>query len=467
MKRRRERNAMNKPKLSAGRYGRAFNWTMARNDKPVQSISEAITALSANDHLEIFEDFLAISRNRQHNVLALSKLQLHLVEELLMAQSAIKHYRTKYEEAQDRLKTASSAARVEVEEELNFIDHEKFFHSAYANCLRGIGDGIAWRALGYDRIALRALAGNAVKQQVLDEGFVGELRHFAAAVDRKRGLPIINSVTNWLAIGDVTLIREDGTVEITEVKNSDAPGSRINRQRQRMTDATDFLNNGSGKLEGETVTAIHLFGTRIKNDLQSLEQLLEEAGKLGWVGRHFNDYCFVEAFDARVSAARDNWAKGRETVAQILKTAENRGETGMSLDSSEVVAFTPNCAPLAVFPFSNKMCVELLTGAKMYRCHINFTALGREFTKTGWTIRKTPEDHRREFEATKQHAPGLFQLSKKGRLAHVSPADIMRIAMETANPSYVVETLDTILDSHLDAETNYVFAYGNEKSLWR
>lgn len=49
-----------------------------------------------------------------------------------------------------------------IKEQIDTAERELFIHRAHANCFRAIGDGIAWRALGHDRAALRALSGNAV-----------------------------------------------------------------------------------------------------------------------------------------------------------------------------------------------------------------------------------------------------------------------------------------------------------------
>lgn len=63
-----------------------------------------------------------------------------------------------------------------------------------------------------------------------------------------------NSLTNWLAIGDVAVIRGDGTVEVVEVNGNTADSVRITRQEQEMQEVTSLLKNGKGKLEGQDIT---------------------------------------------------------------------------------------------------------------------------------------------------------------------------------------------------------------------
>src|SRR5215469_4784430 len=100
---------------------------------------------------------------------------------------------------------------------------------------------MAWRALGHDRAALRALSGNAVKQQILEQGAINELHQWSSTFDTGEGFAVLNALTNWLAIGDITVIRQNGEIEIIEVKSDNASSGRITRQKQRMREITDLL----------------------------------------------------------------------------------------------------------------------------------------------------------------------------------------------------------------------------------
>jgi hypothetical protein len=49
---------------------------------------------------------------------------------------------------------------------------------------------------------------------------MGEMTEWSNAFDRGKGLAIFNAITNWLAFGDVTIVKDDGSVELVEVKSS-------------------------------------------------------------------------------------------------------------------------------------------------------------------------------------------------------------------------------------------------------
>jgi len=85
--------------IQPGIYRRAFDWRLSKLDKhSVPSTAAAFVTLSSDEYADIFEDYLAITRKRKNNRMAMAKVQLHLVEELLIAQAAAKRYREKREE---------------------------------------------------------------------------------------------------------------------------------------------------------------------------------------------------------------------------------------------------------------------------------------------------------------------------------------------------------------------------------
>ena len=144
--------------LTPGVYRRAFDWRISVAGKEtVPVIAAAFAGLSTNDWTEILEDYLAISRKRKNNKTAMAKLQLHLLEELMLAQGSIKHYREKVIELKQKVGEQPMADNG-IKEDLAYVQSELFLHRTLANCMRAIGDGIAWRAFGHDRAALRALS---------------------------------------------------------------------------------------------------------------------------------------------------------------------------------------------------------------------------------------------------------------------------------------------------------------------
>jgi hypothetical protein len=450
----------------ASKYRRAFDWRLFATDPDeIPTASAAFAALGSGEHSEILEDCLEISRKRRSNRKALAKLQLHLLEDLLEAEAALKYFK------QEQGKLAAPQAEVPeekrgdgVSKDLEAIKREIFFHKAHANCLRAIGDGMVWRTLAYDRAALRSLSQNPNKAHVLTEGTLNELTAWSLHFNSHDGIPILNSLTNCLTTGDITLVRDDGSMEIIEVKSSKTKSRRITRQKQRMQEVFELLNFGEGELENSRVRVLRL-DIFPENGLDNLRGLLQEAERSGYAARRLSNFLYVECIDVRAIKEIDG-------VLAELSAKENRelADWSTSKDfvtltsSSDLISFTPNCAPFSVFPFPSKTCIDLLTEVKSYRTHFNFTALGREFERMGWLVESNPQQLHEERGSLET---GFFVVSKDGFHATVPPADVMRLMAETMRPKVLISELEKI--RHMGPEVtlpNTFVVYEGETQIW-
>jgi hypothetical protein len=446
-----------------GIYGRAFSWRIAKTPKDgAGDVASAFVTLSAPDWIDVFEDYLAITRKRMKNPIAMAKVQLHLAEEIMLAQGSVKQYRGKFDEivaAEGTSRAAATAA-----EDKKIVEKEMFLHRAFANSFRIIGDGIAWRALGFDRAVLRALAGSQVKQQLLDPGTVNEMHHFARVFDTGEGVAILNALTNWLAIGDITVVKKDGTLEAVEVKTSNADGDRVGRQKQRMRDVTELIKTGSGKLEGQD-TSIIRFDIPLDNNLEDLKRLFEEADAHGHAGEMIHAWCYLEAFDTEALVQKGEKWKGEVAEKRKAMTSWSKSNDLVSAISSfDLLSFTPNCAPFSVFPLSDRTCAELLTGSKHYTSYLNLTELGREFERLGWNVQKGPED----LKAGLTRLTPWYRLSNGEMFLEVPPEQIMRIQMELMDPRLVTRTAEAIYAKGPRSmpPPSATLVYEREKDLW-
>jgi hypothetical protein len=372
--------------LKPGKYRRAFGWRLSHGPDPLSSEAAAgMSRLASSDFPGILEDFLSISRKRQQNPTALARLQIHMLEELLIQESVVKHYRERLAELE--APTASGDAD-ERQKEIAFAKAEIFFYRIYANAIRGIGDGIAWRAFGYNRAAIRLLGERETKQHVSSEGTVQELRVWSHHFDTGSGIAILNALTNCLAIADVTVVRHDGSIEVVEVKSSKTKSSRTVRQKQAMKEAVTLVGTGAGQNEGRDV-AIEILRIGPESYLNRVEELLRTAGEKGWAARRISDWLYVEAFDMRKFTSEDEVKELTEKVrGAAIGEWEKRGDFIQDTNSLDAIAYSPNSAPFSVFPFRAQMCIDLLIGTAFYVSFLNISAVEREFIQRGWTLEK-------------------------------------------------------------------------------
>jgi len=447
-----------------GRYRRAFDWRLNRDDvDDTATAASAFAALFSSEMPEFLEDYLQTSRNRRNNRLALARLQAHLVDELITVEATIKHYRDKRAELEQLERDGKDESQGAIKKDLKLVRGELFLWRAFANVIRSIADGVAWRALGFDRAVLRALCQNRGSQQITSPGTPEELREWSLQFDRGSGIAILNSLTNWLTYGDVTVVRNDGAVEVIEVKSSNTTSSRVVRQKRRMSELVTFLSAGKGNLEGKTVEVCTL-DIVPENGLDVLRGLLHQTSSPpGYATARLSNSAYVECVDFRVLA------KGWDT--DLLKQRESliadwheRNDDVHAGESLKCLGFSPNLAPFSVFPFEPRLCIDLLTGAKAYMVLLNCTAVAREFEHRGWQVVTTPKQ---AFESN-EFADDFMTVKKEGFNITLPPAAFMRMQMELLRPQVFIRQCELIKragPNAFNSEFNLP-VYEHEAQIW-
>jgi hypothetical protein len=436
------------PERLRNKYRRAFSWSVSRGHAGKAHEAAGMVRLATSEYPDILEDYLSISRKRKGNKLALSKLQLHMLEDIVVQEKSIKSYKEKLA-AETNLPDRAA----------EFIRSQITLHGLIANAIRQIGDGIAWRAFDYDRFTTRILCSHPVKQTILAEGTVAELGHWAAINDSANRRAIFNAVTNSIAIGDVTAIHDNGDVELIEVKSGNAKSRRLIRQKQILRDAAGVLTSGSGVVEGKSVISGVLPLTP-KNHMGGLRDLLAEAGAKGWSAALLAPHCYVECADfSRLQDVSEIGAKKKE----VLSGGEGWGdELVISASSMDIIQFVPNAAPLTVFPLDDRTCVDLAIGAKAFTTYINLLEVLRVFYAAGWTVDHAGKD---AMAATQNEAS--FILRKEGFVCHLPPADVARLAYELVSPETLVEECELLRKMGPSIGERYgVWTCEGEASQW-
>ena len=429
-----------------GKYRRSFSWRISDDSSAsLESNLTGMMRLATSDFPEILEDYLTTSRKRQGNWTALSRLQMHLMEELLVQEGAVKHYK----EALRQLGSDPNAElpNDESSRDIKFARAQLFFHRLYASACRSIGDGIAWRALGYDRAVTRTMCERQSQQTLASEGTLQELREWSRQFDRGSGLAIFNALTNCLSIGDVTVVHDDGSVEVIEVKSSNTKSRRKIRQKEKLREVVNRLGTGEGQVDGQDVQ-IEILPVTPQTGLDRVGKLLDAATASGWAAEKISNCLYVEAFDLRKQVDDAGKQKVQKIRGEIIGEWENRGDLVVDMSTLDLLAFSPNAAPFSVYPFDAKACIELLVGAKHYVTYLNESAVAREFEYRGWTVESLiPKNPRTESElkaVLEQVSRSILRVSKGRFHAEIPPADFMRMQVETLRPKTIIDGCEAI-----------------------
>ncbi len=413
------------------KYRRAFDWRISRSADNATEFA-AMSRLAKSELPDLLEDFLDISRRRKANWMALARLQISMLTELLLQESAVQHYREKLKELKSS--QAAGASDTETEQHLKAVKRELFFYRMFANVIRSVGDGIAWRTLGYDRAVTRLMSGRQTKQWLTSEGLLRELTEWSLQFERGDGLAILNALTNCLAVGDITVVRPDQSVGIIEVKSSNAKSGRTVRQKQSMTEVVTLLATGAGHTEDGDVQ-IEILPVVPEAGLDRLGELLQNASEKGFAGSKISNCLYAEVFDfARIEDIEKPLEEAEKLRNTVVGAWEGRGDSILQMKSLDVLAFTPNCAPFSIYPFSSRTCIDLLIGSKVITTYLNHNAVGREFENHGWRVEQSPEEL-----AEQGDKEAIMAIEKEGCHIRVPHADFTRLQMEALRVKTLVE----------------------------
>ena len=161
-----------------------------------------------------------------------------------------------------------------------------------------------------------------------------EVREWGRQFDHGSGIAILNSSTNWLTYGDITVVRNDGAIEIIEVKSSNTSSSRVVRQKREMCELVTFISTGKGSLEGKTIE-VRTVDLIPENGLDVLHGLLKQTNKLpGYAAARLSNSVYVECIDLRRIDNEADLIKQRDSLIADWHERNDDVHAGESLKKS-------------------------------------------------------------------------------------------------------------------------------------
>ncbi len=415
----------------------------------------------------LLEDFLHITRVRRGNALPLFRVQLALLDELVSCEKAITHYKNELTK-REALIAAGSVDKSELGTEIRSIKRELHFHSVERQAIRDIGDGIAWRLFDYDRAILQELANRPSGKHVNPEGIEAELSEFGQVFNSQHGIAVLNDLTHFLKLGDLTVRKDDGSFEFIEVKTKGKASGRITRQRQDLRRTVTFFNIGERE-EVEGQQSIVELQIRPETLAANISRLIGEAGKKGAAVRRIGEHLIVgcvnfpkavgigdETFRAILDQIRDwvdEWTQKDDLVTDCLSADKYL----------EVRSF----APFSIFPFSEPDRVKLMTGALSLMAYVNVSAFLKYCNQRGWKVVKTFDEHLEEAERTGDGKSFRLATIRKGPLTLQLPGPLIaRLGFEFLRPKTLVDAFEAKLALGEPATKMSFPNFSGEPEIW-
>lgn len=282
-----------------------------------------------------------------------------------------------------------------------------------------IMDGVVVRNLKFNRPFLRVMSENRASGPLEKDSYdnVALLRNL---LFRFKGVRIINDITRFLRIGDVTQIK-DGKIVIYETKTNITTGvTKIrdinnifqemrsgnvpNRQNRRQLVAQMTFVNGRISIPEDVSSVDSKYKERvgveiidvdfpIKNHLTKIERMLNRSEEEILVSDLVEDGYLINVFNCgKVSS--EEIEKYFEKTKQILPewTKLRNGETFRTSNYDTFIytdgEFPRIALPYSVYPFSIKNCVKLMTGEIFVSIYFNISTLKQKLEQAGWGVKE-------------------------------------------------------------------------------
>ncbi len=412
-----------------------------------ETVDRVLGSVAYGKKYGVIRDFMSRSRKSASDPSKLLELQVDMAQELISAREAQKHYEKKATESTDpRYRTAIAATK------------------RVGHLVRIVADGIAWRALGYDRARLYVLASKPQTGalQSIDSEVEVASRHV-----RKGEIAIVNDLTNWLRYADVTVI-EDAGPRMIEVKSgrSRAKGGRASKQWQKLGQVTDYLRGGIRETDDGT-ERIYNIQAAPASKAASLVDLFKRARANGHARGRLTESIAVDVFCMEAVRARP----------ELFQQARNPFSQAGSLVAHShefFYTFTPHIAPYSVFPLPNDDCADLMTGAIWVVTYFSLHRFVRCLRRRGLNLRLPSRVEMKAFsrlplsERSRRQSEMSMTLFKDTHMegCSVSMADLSRFLYEFLDEESYADALLEVFDRVADRPERWLVAFEDEASLW-
>lgn len=362
-------------------------------------ISRVGSLIVREDYNKFFSNFVRTLRLSRlpflkRYPLYVNATQMGMVSSLSKFQGAIK-------EGKERLRNERDEKQIELLKRGLTINKE------LVRVWQTIADGIAWRALRFNRPILRLLSENQ------SPGFIApeEVPMYNIYLRKAKNVLLINDLTRYLRIGDLTMVSSDGRLWIYEIKES---GKKL---KDILTILSDMKKHHRwfGKQEirhfvAQTAIVNHVISVpsvqrneiktsvnaeivnldfKLKSHLPVIKKMIRIANKKGFYSKLVEDgyYIVVTAFDVLVKnhEAREAWKRNK--IPEWISSEKNilRISSYYSFFQGEG-HFPRNYTPCSVLPFKARDCVRIMMGHLEISVFYDLDILRKKLEQAGWVV---------------------------------------------------------------------------------
>lgn len=440
-----------------------FKSTTYITKKDIKKIGISIWNPTLQDWRDIIEDYVNISKKRKRNKLAMFKLQVELLSDVVLVNDAIKGY-IKLIEDPDEVKKQFPDLITD-EKNIEYWENEVRTNKIILNALKDIGDGIAWRVFDYDRSLIYNMCVNNenVGPLTLNQGLVTELHAFGDFVNEINIESFVyHGITNFLLISDLTTKDIDGNYNFIEVKSGKNPRGkswkdRLLRQKNKVENIVRIGNEEQGDSSEVEAEFIYL-ENKPKTILDKLDTLLKRAKNKDVVTQIYYSYLGIAITNFEHIDDQTSFEKLSKLAGQLRTKEDDVITTPNSIDS---FVFSPNRSPWSIHPFCSEDIANILMGKYIIHYFFNITLFVKEIEKRGWKVLDIIYNRSKN-----SNDPSMFSVTKNNLIMKVPPLLATRAIFEGLSVDSLVDIFENSLKEGIKSSEYFFYGFEKERFLW-
>jgi hypothetical protein len=437
--------------------------------KECDFITEGFWHPRLNEWRDIVEDYLYISRKRKDNKLSMFKLQLNILEDIIKNCKYITEYKKRLNEINigiEKNKDKKTNYHLDIER----IESEVYTLKHLNRILKEIVDGIVWRSFNFNRAILYLLADkDPIEHLNVDEGLISSIYEFSDIFLNQEQFAVLNDISNFIRVGDITVINKDGNIEFIEVKSGKKKGAmkknpRVRRQKKYMEEL------GVGEYDGKKLKILDS-KTRQVNHLSLLKESIQKARAKGQNSELIGNYMVIHVIDyEKINNPESIISYINSRHKSVKQKWDSKNDFYFVFNFSEKLIFSRNYVPISIFPFDVETCADILMGKLAIFAILNFSEIKRMFEKYGWEVVDSILDRIKEenYDTIADFARRCsFKIRKGGLTIVIPPNSIGRIPFEMLSPKAILVELDKMYDEgeNIDCSSRF-WNYLDDQKIW-
>lgn len=430
----------------------------------IDNIGYSIWTPTIKDWRDVIEDYIEISKRRKINKLAMFKLQIDILGDILLINDTIKGYIKLVEQPEER---KIRFPDIETNEKnVEYWESEIKTYKIILNALKDIGDGIAWRILNYDRSLVYNMCINNEDPGPLNinQGLLTELHSLGDFSNDPKVINFVyHAITNFLLISDVTIVLNNGDVNFVEIKGGKNPRGkswkeRLARQKEKAVNIVKIGNESEGESSKEKVK-FRLIDNKPQTILDRLDTLLKRVKDKYIITQVFNSYLGIALVNFENASDKIPFEEKFKNLTNQIKKTEK--DILVYPNSIENFVFSPNRAPLSIHPFNSEDIANILLGKYVINYFFNVSQFIKEIEKRGWKVSDILYERKNNIDQS------MFSVNKDRLTMKVPPTLTARAIYEGLSVDSIVQIFeDALRRGPVDLEYAVFYGYDKEKYLW-